>query len=113
MWNYFEPIVMLVVMLMMWVVLPMLLWVVAMVAEMMLVVMVKVPCTVMGSYEQPCTAMGALRSIPAHRTLLPYCEAVPTSEVKRHRARLVLGWGTAWEDLRVQSALAARVLSRL
>ena len=27
-----------------------------------------------------------------------------TSEVKRHRARLVLGWGTAWEDLRVLSA---------
>ena len=24
-----------------------------------------------------------------------------TSEVKRRRARLVLGWGTAWEDLRV------------
>ena len=29
-----------------------------------------------------------------------------TSEVKRHRARLVLGWGTAWEDLRVLSAFA-------
>ena len=28
-----------------------------------------------------------------------------TSEVKRHRARLVLGWGTAWEDLRVLPAL--------
>ena len=27
-----------------------------------------------------------------------------TSEVKQHRARLVLGWGTAWEDLRVLSA---------
>ena len=27
-----------------------------------------------------------------------------TSEVKRHRARLVLGWGTAWEDLRVLTA---------
>ena len=27
-----------------------------------------------------------------------------TSEVKRHRARLVLGWGTAWEDLRVLPA---------
>ena len=26
------------------------------------------------------------------------------SEVKRHRARLVLGWGTAWEDLRVLTA---------
>ena len=28
-----------------------------------------------------------------------------TSEVKRHRARLVLGWGTAREDLRVLPAL--------
>ena len=27
-----------------------------------------------------------------------------TSEVKRRRARLVLGWGAAWEDLRVLSA---------
>ena len=31
-----------------------------------------------------------------------------TSEVKRHRARLVLGWGTAWEDLRVLSAFRIR-----
>ena len=29
-----------------------------------------------------------------------------TSEVKRRRARSVLGWGTAWEDLRVLSAFA-------
>ena len=29
-----------------------------------------------------------------------------TSEVKRRRARLVLGWGTAWEDLRVLPAFA-------
>ena len=29
---------------------------------------------------------------------------LPTSEVKRRRARLVLGWGTAREDLRVLSA---------
>jgi hypothetical protein len=28
-----------------------------------------------------------------------------TSEVKRRRARLVLGWGTAREDLRVLSAI--------
>jgi hypothetical protein len=27
-----------------------------------------------------------------------------TSEIKRHRARLVLGWGTAWEHPRVLSA---------
>ena len=31
-----------------------------------------------------------------------------TSEVKRHRARLVLGWGTAWEDLRVLPASPAK-----
>ena len=30
----------------------------------------------------------------------------PTSEVKRRRARLVLGWGTAREDLRVLSAFS-------
>ena len=31
--------------------------------------------------------------------------SLPTSEVKRRRARLVLGWGTAREDLRVLPAL--------
>ena len=30
--------------------------------------------------------------------------SLSTSEVKQHRARLVLGWGSAWEDLRVLSA---------
>ena len=30
--------------------------------------------------------------------------SLPTSEVKRHRARSVLGWGTAWEDFRVLTA---------
>ena len=30
--------------------------------------------------------------------------SLSTSEVKQHRARLVLGWGTAWEDLTVLSA---------
>ena len=33
-----------------------------------------------------------------------------TSEVKRHRAQLVLGWGTAWEDLRVLSAFSFSLL---
>ena len=33
-----------------------------------------------------------------------------TSEVKRHRARLVLGWGTAWENFKVLSALWLAVL---
>ena len=30
--------------------------------------------------------------------------SLSTSEVKQHRARLVLGWGTAWEDLGMLSA---------
>ena len=30
--------------------------------------------------------------------------SLPTSEVKQRRARSVLGWGTAWEVLRVLSA---------
>ena len=34
-----------------------------------------------------------------------------TSEVKRHRARLVLGWGTAWEDLWVLSAFRKRAIA--
>ena len=33
---------------------------------------------------------------------------LPTSEVKRRRARLVLGWGTAREDLRVLPAFRLR-----
>ena len=33
-----------------------------------------------------------------------YTGSLSTSEVKQHRARLVLGWGTAWEDLWVLSA---------
>ena len=36
--------------------------------------------------------------------------SLPTSEVKRRRARLVLGWGTAWEDLRVLPAFTAYFL---
>ena len=37
--------------------------------------------------------------------------SLPTSEVKRRRARLVLGWGTAWEDLRVLSAFRMHAAS--
>ena len=36
-----------------------------------------------------------------------YTGSLSTSEVKRRRARLVLGWGTAWEHLRVLSAFIA------
>jgi hypothetical protein len=35
--------------------------------------------------------------------------SLPTSEVKRRRARLVLGWGTAREDLRVLPAFRVYV----
>ena len=38
--------------------------------------------------------------------------SLPTSEVKRRRARLVLGWGTAREDLRVLSAFSPRRCAR-
>ena len=38
--------------------------------------------------------------------------SLPTSEVKRRRARLVLGWGTAREDLRVLPAFASGRLLR-
>ena len=37
-----------------------------------------------------------------------YTGSLLTSEVKRRRARLVLGWGTAWEYLRVLSAFIAQ-----
>jgi hypothetical protein len=38
--------------------------------------------------------------------------SLPTSEVKRRRARLVLGWGTAREDLRVLPAFYVSVVGR-
>ena len=38
--------------------------------------------------------------------------SLPTSEVKRRRARLVLGWGTAREVLRVLSAFCVAKSSR-
>ena len=37
--------------------------------------------------------------------------SLPTSEVKRRRARLVLGWGTAREDLRVLPAFSIRLVT--
>ena len=39
--------------------------------------------------------------------------SLPTSEVKRRRARLVLGWGTAREDLRVLPAFHVLRLNAL
>ena len=37
-----------------------------------------------------------------------YTRSLPNSEVNRSRARLVLGWGTAWEDLWVLLAFLPR-----
>ena len=36
-----------------------------------------------------------------------YTGSLSTSEIKRHWAWLVPGWGTAWEDLRVLSAFCS------
>ena len=58
--------------------------------------------------------MGDGRKMRASLAELLFCRRRPyrvectgslsTSEVKQRRARLVLGWGTAWEDFRVLSA---------
>ena len=42
-------------------------------------------------------------------TVVEHTGSLLTSEVKRHRARLVLGWGTAWEDLWALSAFRKRL----
>ena len=56
--------------------------------------------------ESNCRGSGILRNIACRRR--PYrveCTgSLSTSEVKQRRARLVLGWGTAWEDPWVLSA---------
>ena len=50
----------------------------------------------------------SIRDMQQHSRWRPYrverTGSLPTSEVKRRRARLVLGWGTAREDLRVLPA---------
>ena len=60
-----------------------------------------------GGAENP--RVGSVRRSPTSLRWRPYrveCTgSLPTSEVKRRRARLVLGWGTAREDLRVLPAL--------
>ena len=52
-----------------------------------------------------CTSCSWLHS---NFCLRPYCvectRSHPNSEVKRRKARSVLGWGTAWEALRVPQA---------
>ena len=53
--------------------------------------------------------LGEDRRMPRRRPYRVECTgSLLTSEVKRHRARSVLGWGTAWEDLRVLSAFTRR-----
>ena len=53
------------------------------------------------------------RSNPPYRRQRPYCveytRSHPNSEAKQRKARSVLGWGTAWEVLRVLLAFCARV----
>ncbi len=57
-----------------------------------------------------CALVAFAPTAPAPHRWRPYrveCTgSLPTSEVKRRRARLVLGWGTAREDLRVLPAFA-------
>ena len=59
-------------------------------------------CSTKEAYYQHVTWNQHLRCRPYH---VECTGSLLTSEVKRHRARLVLGWGTAWEDLRVLPAL--------
>jgi hypothetical protein len=57
-------------------------------------------------HEHPNTALRTECSNYRWRPYRVECTgSLPTSEVKRRRARLVLGWGTAREDLRVLPAL--------
>ena len=58
-------------------------------------------CSTKEAYYQHVTWNQHLRCRPYH---VECTGSLLTSEVKRHRARLVLGWGTAWEDLRVLTA---------
>ena len=58
-------------------------------------------CSTKEAYYQHVTWNQHLRCRPYH---VECTGSLLTSEVKRHRARLLLGWGTAWEDLRVLPA---------
>ena len=68
-------------------------------------------CPVEGCGILHCAALRRLQLVGQHWHACrwrPYrvehTGSLPTSEVKRRRARLVLGWGTAREDLRVLPA---------
>ena len=54
------------------------------------------------------TQLGALLYCRRRPYRVECTGSLPTSEVKRRRARLVLGWGTAREVLRVLTAFASR-----
>jgi hypothetical protein len=60
-------------------------------------------CFLLGSYFFPVLFRRRPYRVECTGSLL-------TSEVKRHRARLVLGWGTAWEHPRVLSAFCVCLL---
>ena len=70
----------------------------------------------LGGWQPPPTRHPALNIMNVLRRR-PYrveCTgSLPTSEVKRRRARLVLGWGTAREDLRVLTAFSSPCLCGL
>ena len=53
--------------------------------------------------EMPIESLDGPRAARWPLEVLSTSLSVLTSEVKRRRAELVLGWGPAWEDLRVQS----------
>ena len=54
--------------------------------------------------RESCPCHAATNEFAGGHTVVENTGSLLTSQVKRHKARLVLGWGTAWEDLRVLSA---------
>ena len=56
-----------------------------------------------------CASLKESIHIADGHTVVENTGSLLTSEVKRHRARLVLGWGTAWADLWVLSDFRKRL----
>ena len=54
--------------------------------------------------------MGTVRSRPYHDE---YTRSRPITAVKHRRARIVLGWGTAWEHLVLWASLFALLLKNI
>ena len=66
----------------------------------------KIGCTLLWAWVLFCI-LTTLHKLYRRRPYRVECTgSLSTSEVKQHRARSVLGWGTAWEDLRVLSAFS-------